>query len=351
VDADRAPTPAEIDVDAFALILDIRERGHFIDEIPRSTWADPSDVDRIEQLIPDRGSRVLVYCGIGVRSAAVADELRQRGYSAVASLAGGIRRWRSEGCPVVEVDGQPGDRYDRHLRLDGFGTDGQARIRDARVLVVGAGGLGSPVIQYLATAGVGTIGIVDGDRVDTTNLQRQVIFSGSDVGLKKPEAARVRVREVNPHVNVVPISSWFDAGNARDVAGGFHLLIDASDNYSTRLAVNDAAVELAVPLVHGAAIRWEGMVAAFDPRVGPCYRCLFPNLPEQEEVCSDVGVLGAVTGVIGSLMAVESIKHIIGAPDRMVDRLITYDARSSRFTSLRIERSEHCPVHGGRPRR
>ena len=139
-------------------------------------WADPQDVGQIEQLIPDPGSRVLVYCGIGVRSAAVADMLRQRGYLGVTSLAGGIRRWRSEGRPVVEVDGQPEDRYDRHVRLDGFGRDGQDRIRDARVLVVGAGGLGSPVIQYLATAGVGTIGIVDGDRVDTTNLQRQVIF-------------------------------------------------------------------------------------------------------------------------------------------------------------------------------
>jgi adenylyltransferase/sulfurtransferase len=159
------------------------------------------------------------------------------------------------------------------------------------------------------------------------------------------------VHELNPEVNVVPISAWVDAGNAREVAGDFQLLIDASDNYATRLAVNDAAVELEVPFVHGAAIRWEGMAAVFDPRGGPCYRCLFPDLPEHEEVCSDVGVLGAVTGVIGSLMAVEAIKHIIRAPDRMIDQLITYDARSSRFTSLRIERSADCPAHGGRSRR
>ena len=177
-----------------------------------------------------------------------------------------------------------------------------------------------------------------------------MIFSGSDVGLRKPEAARARLLEVNPDVDVVPIPAWFDAENAREVAEGFELLIDASDNYATRLAVNDAAVELAVPLVHGAAIRWEGMVAAFDPRIGPCYRCLFPHLPEHEEVCSDVGVLGAVTGVVGSLMAVEAIKHIVGAEDRTVDRLITYDARASRFTSLRIERSEACPAHSRRTR-
>lgn len=350
MDADRAQVPAEIEIEDFAMILDIRELGHFIDEIPGSIWADPQDVGRIEQLIPDPGSRVLVYCGIGVKSAAVADALRQRGYSGATSLAGGIRRWRAEGCPVVEVESQTEDRYDRHVRLDGFGRDGQHRIRDARVLVVGAGGLGSPVIQYLATAGVGTIGIVDGDRVDTTNLQRQVIFDGYDIGLRKPEAARARVRELNPDVDVVPISAWLDAENAREVAGDYQLLIDASDNYTTRLAVNDAAVDLAMPLVHGAAIRWEGMVAAFDPRVGPCYRCLFPDLPEHEEVCSDVGVLGAVTGVIGTLMAVEAIKHIIGAPDRLVDRLITYDARSSRFTSLKIERSETCSAQSGRPR-
>lgn len=344
MEADRAPVPGEIDVEAFAVILDIRERDHLLDEIPGSTWADSRDIDWMEQLIPDSKSPVLVYCGVGEKSNVVAEALRQRGYRGVVSLAGGIRRWRSEGRTVVEVGGEPVDRYDRHTRLDGFGPEGQGRIREARVLVVGAGGLGSPVIQYLATAGVGTIGIADGDRVDITNLQRQVIFSGSDIGLRKPEAARARVRELNPDVEILPIGAWLDADNAREVASGYQLLIDASDNYATRLAVNDAAVELGMPFVHGAAIRWEGLVAAFDPRVGPCYRCLFPDLPENEEVCSDVGVLGAVTGVVGSLMAVEAIKHILGAHDRTVDRLTTYDARSSRFTSLRIKRSAACPV-------
>jgi molybdopterin/thiamine biosynthesis adenylyltransferase/rhodanese-related sulfurtransferase len=346
VEADRALLPAEIDVEAFAVILDIRERGRFTDEIPGSSWADPRDIGRIERLIPDSTSPVLVYCGIGERSAVVAEALRQRGYTGAVSLAGGIRRWRSEGRRLIESGGEPDDRYDRHVRLESFGSGGQARIRDARVLVVGAGGLGSPVIQYLATAGVGTIGIADGDRVETSNLQRQVIFSDSDIGLRKPEAARARIRELNPDVEVVPIATWLDAANAREVTRDYQLLIDASDNYPTRLAVNDAAVALGTPFVHGAAIRWEGMVAAFDPRVGPCYRCLFPDLPEAEEVCSDVGVLGAVTGVIGSLMAVEAIKHVIGAEDRTVDRLTTYDARSSRFTSLTIERSQFCAAQG-----
>lgn len=347
MDTDRERAPAEIDVETFAAILDIRDRDHFIDEIPGSTWVDPMDLDRAEQLIPDPASPVLVYCGIGEKSAVVADALRRRGYADVTSLLGGIRRWRSEGYPVIAVDDHPADRYDRHVRLEGIGPDGQSLIRSARVLVVGAGGLGSPVIQYLSTAGVGTIGIVDGDRVDTTNLHRQVLFDGSDIGLRKTEAARARVRELNPDVEVVPISTWLDAGNAEELADDYELLVDASDNYATRLAVNDAAVRLGMPFVHGAAIRWEGMIATFDPRVGPCYRCLFPDLPERDEVCGDVGVLGAVTGVIGSLMAVGAIKHIVGAPDRTVDQLIAYDARSSRFTSLRIERSDVCPVQGG----
>lgn len=329
------------------MILDIRERDRFTDELPGSSVVDPRDISRMERLIPDSASPVLVYCGIGERSAVVVEALRERGYTGAVSLAGGIRRWRSDGGAVIEAAGEPADRYDRHVRLEGFGPHGQARIRDARVLVVGAGGLGSPVIQYLATAGVGRIGIADGDRVDATNLQRQVIFSGSDIGLRKPEAARARIQELNSDVEVAPISTWLDAANAREVAHDYQLLVDASDNYATRLAVNDAAVALGIPFVHGAAIRWEGMVAAFDPNVGPCYRCLFPNLPEAEEVCSDVGVLGAVTGVIGSLMAVEAIKHIIGAADRTVDRLTTYDARSSRFTSLTIKRSPVCAVQGG----
>lgn len=331
------------------MILDIRERDNLIDEIPGSTRVDPMDIGRIEQLIPDSTSSVLVYCGIGEKSAVVADKLRQRGYAGVVSLSGGIRRWRSEGNPVVEVDAQPEDRYDRHVRLDGIGADGQSQIRGARVLVVGAGGLGSPVIQYLSTAGVGKIGVVDGDRVDTTNLQRQVLFDGNDIGLRKTEVARARVGELNPDVEVVPISVWLDTDNAHELARDYQLVVDASDNFATRLAVNDAAVGLGMPFVHGAAIRWEGLVAAFDPRVGPCYRCLFPHVPERGDVCSEVGVLGAVTGVIGSLMAVEAIKHIVGAPDRTVDRLITYDARSARFSSMRIERLGICPVQGQRP--
>jgi molybdopterin/thiamine biosynthesis adenylyltransferase len=244
--------------------------------------------------------------------------------------------------------GRTVDRYDRHVRLNDLGTRGNDRIRAAKALVIGAGGLGSPVIEYLAGAGVGTIGIVDGDRVALSNLQRQVLFEEASVGMRKADAAAERVRRLNSDVTVNGIPAWFDAENATELVTGYDIVIDASDNFATRLAVNDAAAAAGLPFIHGAAIQWSGMVAGFNPHAGPCYRCLFPQIPETEETCSDVGVLGAVTGVIGSLMAVESLKHIIESPDRLVDRLIMYDARSAVFTSLRVERSSSCLLgHGG----
>ena len=340
----REQHPAQVDVTAFAAIVDLREGDGLIDRIPGAVQVGRSDLAGVGRLVPNQDSPILVYCGVGEQSRSAAERLAELGYTNVSSLAGGIRRWRSEGRPVIEDDGARLDRYDRHIRLEGIGEAGQRLVRAARVAVVGAGGLGSPVIQYLAAGGVGTIGIIDGDRVDPTNLQRQTLYDGSDLGLRKAEAARALVRELNPEVDVALSPVWLDNDNAADLLNSYDLIVDASDNYATRLAVNDAAVALGAPFVHGAAIRWDGLVAAFDPKIGPCYRCLFPGLPDQEETCGDVGVLGAVTGVIGSLMAVEAVKHIVGSPDRMIDRLVTYDARSARFASLRIERSDSCPV-------
>lgn len=341
---EREQTPAQVDVAAFAAIVDLREGDRLVDRIPGAVQHSRTDLAAIGQLVPNPDAPILVYCGVGEQSRSVAEGLSDLGFTNVVSLSGGIRRWRAEGLPLIEADTDVVDRYDRHVRLEGIGESGQQRVRAARVAVVGAGGLGSPAIHYLAAAGIGTLAIIDGDRVDPSNLQRQVLFDTNDLGLRKADVARERVREVNPDVEVTSMPTWLDSENATDLLAGHDLFIDASDNYATRLAVNDTAVELGIPFVHGAAIRWEGMVAAFDPRVGPCYRCLFPGLPEREETCSDVGVLGAVTGVIGSLMAVEAIKHVVGSPDRTVDQLVTYDARSSRFTSLRINRSDSCPV-------
>jgi molybdopterin/thiamine biosynthesis adenylyltransferase/rhodanese-related sulfurtransferase len=340
----REIAPEDVVLDAFVAIVDLREGNRPSGEIPGSTLIDRLDLDGIERLIPHPDSPILLYCGIGEASRIAAKSLAGRGFTGVVSLLGGFRRWRAGDHPISTVGEPTPDRYDRHVRLAGFGPERQDRLRSSRVLVVGAGGLGSPVIQYLAAAGVGTIGIVDGDRVDATNLHRQVLFGEDAIGMSKVDAAVAAVADMNHSVAVDAVARWFDADNAAVLIDGCDLVVDASDNFATRLAVNDAAAALGVPFVHGAAIRWEGMVAAFNPRVGPCYRCLFPDLPESEATCRDVGVLGPVTGVIGSLMAVEAIKHIVGSPDRMLDRLITYDARSTRFSSVRIKRRDTCPI-------
>lgn len=336
--------PHDVVLDSFVAIVDLREGDSPTHKIDGSIRIDRLDLDRMEELALSPDAPILLYCGIGEVSRIAARSLSERGYTGFVSLLGGFRRWRSEERPIVATDGTESNRYDRHVRLAGFGREGQDKIGAARVLVVGAGGLGSPVIQYLSAAGTGTITIVDGDAVDATNLQRQVIFDEAAVGMNKVDAALASVRSLNSSVTVVPVATWLDATNARGLIAGHDLVVDASDNYAARLAVNDAAVALGVPFIHGAAIQWEGLVAGFDPRVGSCYRCLFPDLPDDETTCSDVGVLGAVTGVIGSLMAVEAVKHIIGSPDRLVDRLITYDARSAHFDTLRIKRSPSCPV-------
>jgi molybdopterin/thiamine biosynthesis adenylyltransferase len=336
--------PHEVVLESFVAIIDLREGDHSSQEIADSIRVDRLDLDRIEELAPSTDSPILLYCGIGEVSRIAARSLSERGYTGVVSLLGGFRRWRSEELPIVVAGETEPDRYDRHVRLTGLGPIGQDRIRAASVLVVGAGGLGSPVIQYLAAAGIGTIAVVDGDRVDPTNLQRQVLFDEAAVGMRKVDAAAARGRSLNSDLTIVPIATWLDAGNVAGLVEGHDLVIDASDNYATRLAVNDAVAEVGISFIHGAAIRWDGLVAGFDPSSGPCYRCLFPDLPESETTCSDVGVLGAVTGVIGSLMAVEALKHVIGSPDRLIDQLITYDARSQHFSSLRIERSTSCPI-------
>ena len=335
--------PVDVVLDSFVAIIDLREGDAPTRQIAGSVRIDRLDLDGMEELAPSPDAPILLYCGIGEVSRIAARSLSERGYTGFVSLLGGFRRWTSEERPVVAAN-DASDRYDRHVRLAGFGHEGQDKIRAASVLVLGAGGLGSPVIQYLSAAGVGRITIVDGDTVDATNLQRQVLFDEGDIGMKKVDAALASARSLNSGVVIVPVDTWLDSSNARDLIDGHDLVIDASDNYASRLAVNDAAVALGIPFIHGAAIRWDGLIAGFDPRVGPCYRCLFPEFPENEATCSDVGVLGAVTGVIGSLMAVEALKHVIGSPDRLTDRLITYDARSGRFDSLKIKRSDVCPM-------
>jgi molybdopterin/thiamine biosynthesis adenylyltransferase/rhodanese-related sulfurtransferase len=340
--------PATVDLDAFPVILDLRD-GDVDDVIPGSVRVDRLDFTAMAESIGGGGTPALLYCGIGEASRIAARELRARGFTGVVSLAGGIRRWRAQGFPVV-ARRSPAGRYERHLQLADFGREGQDRMRSASVVVVGAGGLGSPTILYLAASGVGALTIVDGDTVEVTNLHRQVLFDDGSIGAQKAEAAASRVTVLNPDVDVVAVPAWLDDRSAYGIVTGHDLVIDASDNFATRLALSDAAARAGSVLVHGAAIRWDGLVAVLDPRTGPCYRCLFPNLEEAEESCSAVGVLGGVTGVIGSIMAVEATKHLIGSPDRRTGRLITYDGRSGRFDVLSVEASTDCPLGHPRPR-
>lgn len=342
--------PAAAEGAAFDVVIDVREPVQRLEgSIPGSIALPRSELEReIGRAVPQRDSVILLYCVVGESSVLAAHTLQSLGYSNVASLAGGIRRWRAEGYPIVLDDALATHeriRYARQLRLDEVGEAGQQRLLDARAIVVGAGGLGSPVAMYLAAAGVGTIGIVDFDRVDLTNLHRQIIHDTPSVGSLKTESAARRLEAINPTIKVETDQVRLSEENAADLIARYDVVVDASDNFPTRLALNGAAIETGIPLVHGAALRFEGTVAVFDPPSGPCYRCLFPVLPEDGATCSDVGVLGALTGVIGSTQAVEAIKVLLGV-NALSGELLTYDALDSRWTRLRFDKDPACPACG-----
>lgn len=242
-------------------------------------------------------------------------------------------------------------RYARHLALRDVGLEGQARLQEARILVVGAGGLGSPAALYLAAAGVGTLGLVDADDVDATNLQRQVVHGTSDLGRPKVESAAERLRDLNPHVEVVPHRVRLDRTNALEVVKAYDLVVDGSDNFPTRYLVNDACVFAGVPFVYGAILRWDGQVSLFATPGGPCYRCLFrePPPPGMVPSCSDAGVFGALPGVVGSMQALEALKHVLGVGDSLAGRLLLFDALGSTWREITVPRAPECPVCGDEP--
>lgn len=342
--------PEDVESAAFDVVIDVREPVQRLEGlIPDSIPLPRSELERdIGRVVPERDASVLLYCVVGESSLLAAHTLQTLGYSNVASLNGGIRRWRAEGNPVVLGDALATHervRYARQVRLDEIGERGQQRLLDAGALVVGAGGLGSPVAMYLAAAGVGTIGIVDFDRVDLTNLHRQILHETPSVGSLKSESAARRLEAINPTIKIEADHVRLSDENAKDIVTGYDVVIDASDNFPTRLALNAAAIATGTPLVHGSALRFEGTVAVFDPPSGPCYRCLFPVLPDDAATCSDVGVLGALTGVIGSTQAVETIKVLLGA-NALSGELLTYDALESRWTRLRFAKDPACPACG-----
>jgi molybdopterin/thiamine biosynthesis adenylyltransferase/molybdopterin converting factor small subunit len=339
------------------VIVDVREP----DEIAQGSPAGARRLGRgylelrIEELVPELERPVAVICSGGVRSLFAAEDLRNMGYRNVCSVVGGVTRWKSDGLPIevpqrLDRDGR--ERYSRHLLMPEVGEAGQLRLLGSKVLMVGAGGLGSPAAFYLAAAGVGTLGIVDHDVVDRSNLQRQILHTDARVGVSKVASARQTLEALNPSVKVAGHEARLDSRNVEDILAGYDLVVDGSDNFATRYLVNDACVKLGLPNVHGSVYRFEGQVTVFwpgDPRGrGPCYRCLYPEPPPPEFApsCAEAGVLGVLPGVVGLLQAVEAVKLLLGLGDPLVGRLLYYDALRAEFRALAVERDPRCRYCG-----
>jgi molybdopterin/thiamine biosynthesis adenylyltransferase len=308
---------------------------------------------RIVELAPDKAATLLIICASGVRSMQAAAELDAVGYLDVRSVVGGFARWRRESLPVEssrEQDDRDRERYARQLALPEVGKDGQRRLRDGRVLLVGAGGLGSPAALYLAAAGVGRITIVDDDRVERSNLHRQVLHRDADTGTPKVLSGVAALRALNPSLEIVGHDARITAANAREFIAGHHLVVDGSDNFATRYDVNAACVALGIPCVHGSVFRFEGQVTVLWPAwpggAGPCYRCLYPEPPPPDLApsCEEAGVLGVVPGIIGLLQATEALKLLLGAGAPLVGRMLHYDGLRASFEEFEVPRDPHCPV-------
>ncbi|MDQ3823582.1 MAG: molybdopterin-synthase adenylyltransferase MoeB [Actinomycetota bacterium] len=315
-----------------------------------------ADVEARATDVLDRSRPVVAYCATGRRSLRAADTLAALGFQQVTSLAGGIESWFAHAYPVDVPDGALAPdqrrRYSRHLLIPEVGEEGQRRLLDARILLVGAGGLGSPSSLYLAAAGVGTVGIVDADVVDDTNLQRQIVHSTTRIGEPKVRSAEQTLRALNPDVDVRAFEERLTSENVDRILGeGWDVIVDGADNFPTRYLVNDASVWHGIPVVHGSIFRFEGQVTVFAPGSGPCYRCLFPQPPPPELApsCAEGGVLGVLPGVIGSIQANEALKLVLGAGEPLVGRLLLYDALEGSFTEVKLRRDPSCPVCGDSP--
>jgi molybdopterin/thiamine biosynthesis adenylyltransferase/rhodanese-related sulfurtransferase len=310
---------------------------------------------RIEGLVPDKERPLVVYCSVGARSAFATKALGEIGYTDVVNLAGGFTEWKRNGFEVTiprVLSPEQRSRYSRHLLIPEVGEDGQQRMLDARVLLVGAGGLGSPASLYLAAAGVGTLGIVDGDVVDESNLQRQIVHATDRLGEPKVLSAKRTVEALNPDVRVVPFQERLTSENVeRILADGWDVIVDGADNFPTRYLVNDASVWHGIPVVHGSIFRFDGQVTVFSPGEGPCYRCLFPQPPPPELApsCAEGGVLGVLPGIIGSIQANEALKIVLDRGDTLAGRLLLFDALGTTLDEVTVRRDPDCPVCGDSP--
>ena len=348
---DTAGAEARIAANPQTVVLDVREPDEYeqgallnVIHIPRGHLE-----AQVEGKIIDRDAPVVIYCAGGVRSAFAAKTLGELGYTDVVSVAGGFGKWKNEGrawkIPAA-LSAEQRNRYQRHLLLPEVGEVGQQKLLDAKVLMLGAGGLGSPSALYLAAAGVGTIGIIDMDVVDASNLQRQILHNLDRIGDRKVDSAKKTLTSLNPDVNVVTYDTRLGADNVLDIIDGYDIIVDGTDNFPTRYLLNDASLKKKIPVVFGAIFRFEGQVSIFDPCNGPCYRCMLPEPPPAEMApsCAEAGVLGVLPGIIGSLQAMEAIKHILGLGDSLAGRLLTYDALEQSFRTFKLRRDPNCPA-------
>jgi molybdopterin/thiamine biosynthesis adenylyltransferase/rhodanese-related sulfurtransferase len=307
--------------------------------------------DEIATAAPDKTARTILYCRSGNRSYKAAEQMEALGYTDVASMAGGILAWQEQGLPVVATEGmtpEQRDRYSRHTLLPEVGVEGQLKMLNAKVLLLGAGGLGAPTALYLAAAGIGTIGLVDDDVVDASNLQRQVIHSTERIGVPKTESARLTIEALNPDVEVIEHRVRLDAGNILEIIEPYDVIVDGADNFPTRYLLNDASVRLRKPVVSASILSFDGQISTFVPFEGPCYRCLYPTPPPAELApsCSANGVLGVMAGTMGTLQANEVLKLVIGVGEPLVGRLLLYEALGTRVTELKVRRDPECPICG-----
>jgi sulfur-carrier protein adenylyltransferase/sulfurtransferase len=334
------------------VVVDVREQHEFEEgHIPGAVHVPRGHLEsRIEAAAPDRSKPVVLYCTSGNRSALAAETLeRLLGYENVESMTGGITLWKDRGYDVEvprALTPEQRSRYSRHLLLPELGLEGQIKLLESKVLLLGAGGLGSPVALYLAAAGVGRLGLVDDDVVDVSNLQRQVIHTGYRVGEPKVDSAEQAIRDLNPDVEVRTYNTRLDASNITEIIEGYDVIVDGVDNFPTRYLLNDATVRVGIPVVSASILGFDGQLSVFKPHDGPCYRCLYPTPPPAELApsCGANGVLGVLPGTMGLLQATEVIKLLTGAGEPLVGRLLLYDALAASFTELKVRRDPDCPI-------
>ncbi len=348
---------ARLESPAKPVIIDVREREEFRQGyIPGALSLPRGFLEmRVEEAVPDKNTPIVAYCAGGIRSLIAGRILREElGYANVASMRGGFQAWKNLGLPVAEerqFTPEQQVRYSRHFLLPEVGEAGQAKLLDAKVLCIGAGGLGSPAALYLAAAGVGTIGIVDMDVVDLSNLQRQILHANDRIGMPKTESARLTLQALNPDVRVIEFRERLSSENVRRIFEGFDLVVNGCDNFPTRYLANDACVMMGKPLVDGAIWQFEGQATVFYPPHGPCYRCMFPEPPPPGSTpsCAEAGVLGVLPGLVGCVQALEAIKLVLGAGKPLVGRMLHFDTLAGEIRVLKLRRDPQCAVCGDHP--